>query len=517
MKKIFIFIFLITSLLLCWCSLLWKKQTVPQKLSKSDLIEWEVYKEYESSVINSWNNIVSWAMLTWQELSGFELDFSMTWSWILTGWISWKNLYLDKPPVWDIDHEFTGSKSDVVTIAQIKSKSDKMLSKLIKVVSTNPSKYSYYRNKFLKLSTLQSISSYQYWLLNDGLSRISLVNLSNKNLVNFVTWINSTVVLKSPFTWNSSQIVLNDLDYNSLVEVSSRLDWFRDSSLISVIKDSNNIYTCWYPCKNKSCLACKKTDWADHRTLKALNSVFFVDDFFVYYLFIKNIWSDRQPVFMKIDWLKPKQVKTTIYNKFFLKSPIGIYYFDIYEYKVKQLDNVDKDSFVVLECNYAKDKNNVYFISEWNQNSYIKVSAISKLVSNFEVINIPWMNCFGYDSTKYFLNGNEIKLEFDPKNIDLKTLKNVNRYYKKDNKAVYYNGLAITGADSDSFYVDKKYSDSLIWFDKKSVFYAGIIYNWLSPDSIKMVWNSIFHNKLTNKDYYFLNNNWKLQMKEVFN
>lgn len=501
MKKIVFYYLIWCCLFLSWCSMFWLNKQSENIGTKS----WQKVNSVNKNNIisNSWSvNNNTWTVLTWNVISWDNISVVNSWtqySW--TVYFSWNN-----------------NNQSWVYITDLQIKTQDYITKLEKVIQNNPSKLLELKAKYDKLSKINSEKFYQYWLINYYLQLKPLINLSNKNIINYVTWENNSVYFKANLSWKDEKILIPQVDFSTLVEVSAWLDWYKDQTLLSLAKDNENIYTCWYPCKNSSCLNCKITDWADRRTLKALNTVFFVDDYFVYYLFLKNIDENRKPIFMKIDWLKPTQVKIFPQNKYFIKSPLGVYYLDINEYKVKKLQWIDQNTFVLMDCDYAKDQNKIYYIKQsiWQDSDFLQIFDMEENTKNFKVVNIPWFNCFLKVNNRIYIKNQEVTLKFDPEKIDLSKLYFVNQYYQKDTNTVFYNWQIITWADAKSFYVDKKYSNSMVWFDKESVFYQWIKYPWLSPDSVNMMWESIFHDKMTNKDYYFTISDWKLVLRELF-
>jgi len=110
-----------------------------------------------------------------------------------------------------------------------------------------------------------------------------------------------------------------------------------------------------------------------------------------------------------------------IVNAEYIKRNGEIYYRDWSEEKTRILKNIDKKSFEILENDFAKDKNNIYYQGE-----------------KIEKIDPKSAKIFGSHFVK------DEKIVFDAyekkelKDVDTKTLKSVGDYYFKDKNNAYF-------------------------------------------------------------------------------
>ena len=159
-----------------------------------------------------------------------------------------------------------------------------------------------------------------------------------------------------------------------------------------------------------------------------------------------------------------------IVNAEYIKRNGEIYYRDWSEEKTRILKNIDKKSFEILENDFAKDKNNIYYKGE-----------------KIEKIDPKSAKIFGSHFVK-----NE-KIVFDAyekkelKDVDTKTLKSVGDYYFKDKNNAYFDMKKIDEkVDLETFvYLDFFYAR-----DKNNLYFYGQKVKGVSPNNFEF-WTSL--------------------------
>ena len=156
-----------------------------------------------------------------------------------------------------------------------------------------------------------------------------------------------------------------------------------------------------------------------------------------------------------------------IVNAEYIKRNGEIYYREWMEQKPKLLKNIDKKSFEILENDFAKDKNNIYYQGE-----------------KIEKIDPKSAKIFGSHFVK------DEKIVFDAyekkelKDVDIKTLKSVGDYYFKDKNNAYFDMKKIDEkVDLETFvYLEDFYAK-----DKNNLYFREQKVKGVSPNNFKFL------------------------------
>lgn len=143
------------------------------------------------------------------------------------------------------------------------------------------------------------------------------------------------------------------------------------------------------------------------------------------------------------------------------------------EFKV---ENVDLNTFKILNDKYAKDDKSVYFSGN---KSFEDVDS-----KTFEVLP----NYYSKDKNNVYRPINEWIHKINGANS--KTIKVLNEYYSKDDKNVYYDSDKISNADVNSFVVlegDHSYAK-----DKNAVYYSGEKIKGANPKTFKIIEDGMY-------------------------
>ena len=143
------------------------------------------------------------------------------------------------------------------------------------------------------------------------------------------------------------------------------------------------------------------------------------------------------------------------------------------EFKV---ENVDLNTFKILNDKYAKDDKSVYFSGN---KSFEDVDS-----KTFEVLP----NYYSKDKNNVYRPINEWIHKINGANP--KTIKVLNEYYSKDDKNVYYDSDKISNADVNSFVVlegDHSYAK-----DKNAVYYSGEKIKGANPKTFKIIEDGMY-------------------------
>jgi len=131
----------------------------------------------------------------------------------------------------------------------------------------------------------------------------------------------------------------------------------------------------------------------------------------------------------------------------------------------KIIINADPDSFQILNTSYSKDKNNVFYNKmkhDYDKASFGVISNIDP--DNFYVLG----DLYAKDDKNIFYLNKKIE------NADLVTFKlivNAGKDYAIDENYVYFNGIAVAGADPETFnHVMTDYHYNIYYKDKNAVF-----------------------------------------------
>ena len=143
------------------------------------------------------------------------------------------------------------------------------------------------------------------------------------------------------------------------------------------------------------------------------------------------------------------------------------------EFKV---ENVDLNTFKILNDKYAKDDKSVYFSGN---KSFEDVDS-----KTFEVLP----NYYSKDKNNVYRPINEWIHKINGANS--KTIKVLNEYYSKDDRNVYYDSDKISNADVNSFVVlegDHSYAK-----DKNAVYYSGEKIKGANPKTFKIIEDGMY-------------------------
>ena len=143
------------------------------------------------------------------------------------------------------------------------------------------------------------------------------------------------------------------------------------------------------------------------------------------------------------------------------------------EFKV---ENVDLNTFKILNDKYAKDDKSVYFSGN---KSFEDVDS-----KTFEVLP----HYYSKDKNNVYRPINEWIHKINGANS--KTIKVLNEYYSKDDKNVYYDSDKISNADVNSFVVlegDHSYAK-----DKNAVYYSGEKIKGANPKTFKIIEDGMY-------------------------
>lgn len=190
-----------------------------------------------------------------------------------------------------------------------------------------------------------------------------------------------------------------------------------------------------------------------------------------------------------------------IMNAEYIKRNGEIYYRDWSEEKPRILKNIDKKSFEILENDFAKDKNNIYYEGE-----------------KIEKIDPKSAKIFGSHFVK------DEKIVFDAyekkelKDVDTKTLKSVGDYYFKDKNNAYFDMKKIDEkVDLETFvYLDYFYAK-----DKNNLYFYGQKVKGVSPNNFNFLTllSSVPDNIIkSGNDFYLVyenNSNEKIYVKKM--
>ena len=188
-------------------------------------------------------------------------------------------------------------------------------------------------------------------------------------------------------------------------------------------------------------------------------------------------------------------------NAEYIKRNGEIYYRDWSEEKPRILKNIDKKSFEILENDFAKDKNNIYYQGE-----------------KIEKIDSKSAKIFGSHFVK------DEKIVFDAyekkelKDVDTKTLKSVGDYYFKDKNNAYFDMKKIDEkVDLETFaYLDYFYAK-----DKNNLYFYGQKVKGVSPNNFNFLTllSSVPDNIIkSGNDFYLVyenNSNEKIYAKKM--
>ncbi len=287
-------------------------------------------------------------------------------------------------------------------------------------------------------------------------------------------------------------------------------------------------------------------DWVEIQSFEILNEVFSRDNNFVYFedakldiitpKNIKLLWKyfiiDKDTIFfqsVKIDWY---YITSTSYpwsnrNLVSIKSDKSINNIDINTFEIlnnyysrdkkniyywwEKIKNIDVNSFSIIDEDYWKDKTNIYFESK-------KIDWVN--LESFKIIESPCSkdNTFCYywenkivwaDINTFIVKNNFFSLDInfvyyrwkriewtDPHSFSF-----IKYYYWKDKNFVYFQSNKIELADPNSFIV----LDSLYTKDKNYVYINRKVINWADANSFELI------DKYNGKDKnHIYNSFWKI-------
>ncbi|WP_369717347.1 DKNYY domain-containing protein [Leptotrichia sp. HSP-536] len=141
-----------------------------------------------------------------------------------------------------------------------------------------------------------------------------------------------------------------------------------------------------------------------------------------------------------------------------------------------KVENVDLNTFKILDDKYAKDSKNVYFLGN---KSFEDVD-----IKTFEVLP----NNYSKDNNNVYRPNNEWIRKINGANP--KTIKVLSQYYSKDDKNVFYDSDKILNADINSFVVLE--GDHSHAKDKNSVYYSGEKIEGANPKTFKIISDGMY-------------------------
>jgi len=153
----------------------------------------------------------------------------------------------------------------------------------------------------------------------------------------------------------------------------------------------------------------------------------------------------------------------------------------------KSFEDVDSKTFEVLPDYYSKDKNNVYSpINEWIQKINGANPKTIKVLSQY----------YSKDDKNVFYDSDKI-LNADVNSFVVLDRKNG---YAKDKNSVYYFGKKIEGANPKTF---KIISDGMYSKDDKNVYVAGEIVKGADPKTFRRISETNYARDKNNLYYYY--------------
>lgn len=141
-----------------------------------------------------------------------------------------------------------------------------------------------------------------------------------------------------------------------------------------------------------------------------------------------------------------------------------------------KVENVDLNTFKILNDKYAKDGKSIYFLGN---KSFEDVDS-----KTFEVLP----NYYSKDKNNVYRPINEWIRKINEANP--KTIKVLNQYYSKDDKNVFYDSDKILNADINSFVVLE--GDHSHAKDKNSVYYSGEKIEGANPKTFKIISDGMY-------------------------
>ncbi len=141
-----------------------------------------------------------------------------------------------------------------------------------------------------------------------------------------------------------------------------------------------------------------------------------------------------------------------------------------------KVENVDLNTFKILNDKYAKDGKSVYFLGN---KSFEDVD-----IKTFEVLP----NNYSKDKNNVYRPNNEWIRKINGANP--KTIKVLSQYYSKDDKNVFYDSDKILNADVNSFVVLE--GDHSHAKDKNSVYYSGEKIEGANPKTFKIISDGMY-------------------------
>ena len=161
----------------------------------------------------------------------------------------------------------------------------------------------------------------------------------------------------------------------------------------------------------------------------------------------------------------------------YVKKNNEIYYkYDREDDSGFKVENVDLNTFKILNDKYAKDDKNVYFLGN---KSFEDVDS-----KTFEVLP----DYYSKDKNNVYSPINEWIQKINGANP--KTIKVLSQYYSKDDKNVFYDSDKILNADINSFVVLE--GDHSHAKDKNSVYYSGEKIEGANPKTFKIISDGMY-------------------------
>lgn len=149
--------------------------------------------------------------------------------------------------------------------------------------------------------------------------------------------------------------------------------------------------------------------------------------------------------------------------------------FNTYNSQYVLIKSADIDTFEIIGCGYAKDKNRIYYYAE---NKFFEQPDLK----TFSIINIPqrirvahgdpsvdFLNCYAIDREHVFFGG--YKTIFDPASFEI-----LDEDYMKDSSHIFFQKKEIIGADATTFSrirTERTSKETAFAKDKKHVYLNG--------------------------------------------
>lgn len=160
----------------------------------------------------------------------------------------------------------------------------------------------------------------------------------------------------------------------------------------------------------------------------------------------------------------------------FLQDSKNIYAIDPWNIRnVHKLENMDRNSFGVVNNRFAKDRN--------------KILIGLQEVPNIDHDSVKFFDSYFVDRNRgYFILDNDTQLRII-NDVDIETFEDLGNYYAKDKNYAYFKGRRIIGADAASFTMNEYGIPS----DQNGAYVEGYIIVGADASTIQKIPNSPYH------------------------